>query len=163
MVTHNPELAEKYATRTIRLLDGRVVDDSAPYDGVQEKPVQGAAGMKKPSMSFFTAFALSLNNLMTKKGRTLLTSCDGSIGIIGIALILSLSAGINTYIEQVQEETLSSYPITIQAETTDMSDMLTTLMGAHGGAGGESHGRDKVYSSTVMYDMLNSMINAETA
>ena len=162
MVTHNPELAEKYATRTIRLLDGRVVDDSAPYDGVQEKPVQGAAGMKKPSMSFFTAFALSLNNLMTKKGRTLLTSFAGSIGIIGIALILSLSAGINTYIEQVQEETLSSYPITIQAETTDMSDMLTTLMGAHGGAGGESHGRDKVYSSTVMYDMLNSMINAET-
>ena len=160
MVTHNPELAQKYATRTIRLLDGQVVDDSAPYDGTEEKPVRREAGDKKPSMSFPTAFALSLNNLMTKKGRTLLTSFAGSIGIIGIALILSLSTGINAYINQVQEETLSSYPITIQAETTDMSDMLVTLMGAHRGDGG--HDRDRVYASTVMYDMLNSMINAET-
>ena len=162
MVTHNPELAQKYATRTIRLLDGQIVDDTAPYDGTQEKPAAPGKGAKKPSMSFPTAFTLSLNNLMTKKGRTLLTSFAGSIGIIGIALILSLSAGINSYINQVQEETLSSYPIIIQAETTDMSDMLVTLMGAHRGDGGSEHDRERVYSSTVMYDMLNSMINAET-
>ena len=161
MVTHNPELAEKYANRTIRLLDGRVVDDSAPYGGVQEKPQQAEKRQKKPSMSFPTAFSLSLNNLMTKKGRTLLTSFAGSIGIIGIALILSLSSGINHYIEQVQEETLSSYPITIQAESTDMSDLMTSLMGAHQ-ENGEGHGRERVYASTVMYDMLNSMMNAET-
>ena len=103
MVTHNPELAEQYATRTIRLLDGRVVDDSAPFDGRQEGPVRVEVGMKKPSMSFPTAFSLSLNNLMTKKGRTLLTSFAGSIGIIGIDQILSLSAGINRYINQDQE------------------------------------------------------------
>ncbi len=162
MVTHNPELAQKYATRTIRFLDGQVVDDSAPYDGAREKPVRREVGVKKPSMSFPTAFSLSLNNLMTKKGRTLLTSFAGSIGIIGIALILSLSTGINAYINQVQEETLSSYPITIQAETTDMSDMLVTLMGAHQGDGSGGHDRERIYSSTVMYDMLNSMINAET-
>ncbi len=162
MVTHNPELAEKYANRTIRLLDGSVVDDTAPYDGAQETPVQAGTGLKKPSMRFFTAFALSLNNLLTKKGRTLLTSFAGSIGIIGIALILSLSAGINSYINQVQEETLSSYPITIQAESTDMTDMLSSLMGAHREGSGGDHDRDKVYSSTVMFDMLNSMMNAET-
>ena len=161
MVTHNPELAEKYANRTIRLLDGRVVDDSAPYDGVQEKPPQSEKRQKKPSMSFPTAFSLSLNNLMTKKGRTLLTSFAGSIGIIGIALILSLSAGINRYINQVQEETLSSYPITIMAESTDMSDLMASLMGSHRGEGGEDHDRERVYSSTVMYDMLNSMVQAE--
>ena len=161
MVTHNPELAEQYATRTIRLLDGRVVDDSAPFDGRQEGPVRVEVGMKKPSMSFPTAFSLSLNNLMTKKGRTLLTSFAGSIGIIGIALILSLSAGINRYINQVQEETLSSYPITIMAESTDMTDLMTSLMGAHRGDGGEDHDRERVYSSTVMYDMLNSMVEAE--
>ncbi len=161
MVTHNPELAEKYATRTIRLLDGRVVDDSAPYDGVPEKPVRIEVGKKKPSMSFFTAFSLSLNNLMTKKGRTILTAFAGSIGIIGIALILSLSTGINSYINQVQEETLSSYPITIQAESTDMSDLMASLMGARRESG-EGHDRERVYSSTVMYDMLNSMMNAET-
>ena len=161
MVTHNPELAEKYANRTIRLLDGQVVDDSAPYDGVQEKPAPEEKRQKKPSMSFLTAFSLSLNNLMTKKGRTLLTSFAGSIGIIGIALILSLSAGINRYINQVQEETLSSYPITIMAESTDMSDLMASLMGSHRGEGGEDHDRERVYSSTVMYDMLNSMVEAE--
>ncbi len=161
MVTHNPELAEQYATRTIRLLDGRVVDDSAPFDGRQEGPVRVEVGMKKPSMSFPTAFSLSLNNLMTKKGRTLLTSFAGSIGIIGIALILSLSAGINRYINQVQEETLSSYPITIMAESTDMSDLMASLMGSHRGEDGEDHDRERVYSSTVMYDMLNSMVEAE--
>ena len=161
MVTHNPELAERYATRTIRLLDGQVVDDSSPFDGTPEKPVRLEVGKKKPSMSFFTAFSLSLNNLMTKKGRTILTSFAGSIGIIGIALILSLSSGINSYINQIQEETLSSYPITIQAESTDMSDLMSSLMGARRDGSGEDHDRERVYSSTVMYDMLNSMIDAE--
>jgi len=161
MVTHNPELAERYATRTIRLLDGRVVDDSAPFDSKPEPPAVNQKRQKKPSMSFLTAFSLSLNNLMTKKGRTLLTSFAGSIGIIGIALILSLSTGINSYINQVQEETLSSYPITIMAESTDMSDLMVSLMGARRNEDGEAHDRDRVYSSTVMYDMLNSMIDAE--
>ncbi|MDE7260529.1 MAG: ABC transporter ATP-binding protein, partial [Oscillospiraceae bacterium] len=161
MVTHNPELAAQYATRTVRLLDGQVVDDSAPFTGADEKPAQPQKKQKKPSMSYFTALSLSLNNLMTKKGRTLLTAFAGSIGIIGIALILSLSAGINDYITQVQEETLSSYPITIMAESTDMSDLMISLMGAHRGGSDEDHDREKVYSSTVMYDMLNSMINAE--
>ncbi|MBD5154253.1 MAG: ABC transporter ATP-binding protein/permease [Oscillibacter sp.] len=161
MVTHNPELAEKYANRTIRLLDGQVVDDTAPFDGVPEEPVRTEVGKRKPSMSFFTAFSLSMNNLMTKKGRTILTAFAGSIGIIGIALILSLSAGINSYINQVQEETLSSYPITIMAESTDMSDLMASLMGAHRGEDGEGHDRERVYSSTVMYDMLNSMLSAE--
>ncbi len=163
MVTHNPELAERYATRIVRLKDGQVVDDTAPFDGVQEKPAKMNVHQKKPSMSFFTAFSLSLNNLMTKKGRTILTSFAGSIGIIGIALILSLSSGINTYIDQIQEETLSSYPITIQAESTDMTSMLSSLMGARRAEGGEEPREEgKVYSSTVMFDMVNSMMNAET-
>jgi len=162
MVTHNPELAQRYATRIISLKDGQVTGDTAPYDGGQEK--EAAVGrQKRPSMSFFTAFGLSLNNLMTKKGRTVLTSFAGSIGIIGIALILSLSAGINAYINQVQEETLSSYPITIEAESVDMSTMMTAMMGARREeADVSSREPDRVYSSTVMYDMMDSMVHAET-
>jgi len=160
MVTHNPDLAAKYATRTVRLLDGQVLDDSAPFDGTSDSPAMPQLKQKKPSMNYLTALSLSLNNLLTKKGRTLLTAFAGSIGIIGIALILSLSTGINSYITQVQEETLSSYPITIMAESTDMSDLMISLMGARRGDG-DTHDRDRVYSSTVMYDMLNSMVNAE--
>ena len=147
-------IAEQDAALAIQQADG-------PGGVPLRQPRRVEVGMKKPSMSFPTAFTLSLNNLMTKKGRTLLTSFAGSIGIIGIALILSLSAGINSYIDQVQEETLSSYPITIQAESTDMSDLLTSLMGAHRGEKGEDHDMERVYSSTVMYDMLNSMVEAE--
>ena len=162
MVTHNPELAERYATRIIRVLDGKVVSDSNPYDAAVQPVVQGKSREKKPSMSFATAFSLSLNNLMTKKGRTILTSFAGSIGIIGIALILSLSSGINAYINQVQEDTLSSYPITIEAESVDMSSMTTSLMGArHQEEEGEREA-DRVYASTIMFDMLNSMVDAET-
>ena len=162
MVTHNPELAERYATRIIRVLDGKVVSDSNPYDAAVQPVVQGKSREKKPSMSFATAFSLSLNNLMTKKGRTILTSFAGSIGIIGIALILSLSSGINAYINQVQEDTLSSYPITIEAESVDMSSMITSLMGArHQEEEGEREA-DRVYASTIMFDMLNSMVDAET-
>ncbi len=131
MVTHNPELAERYSTRIIRLLDGVVVDDSRPYTGGPDETISVSAHDKgkKASMSFLTALSLSANNLMTKKGRTFLTAFAGAIGIIGIALILSLSDGFQKYIDRVQEETLSTYPITIEAESVDMSGMLTTLMG----------------------------------
>ncbi len=131
MVTHNPELAERYSTRIIRLLDGVVVDDSRPYNGGPDETITVSARDKgkKASMSFLTALSLSANNLMTKKGRTFLTAFAGAIGIIGIALILSLSDGFQKYIDRVQEETLSTYPITIEAESVDMSSMLTTLMG----------------------------------
>ena len=153
MVTHNPELAERYATRTIRLLDGEVVSDSAPYEAREAEPVQ-TEKTKKTSMSFFTALGLSLNNLMTKKARTILTAFAGSIGIIGIALILSLSNGIQNYIDDVQEDTLSSYPITIEAETADMTSMVTALMGAHDEAKEETHEDGRVYASTVMYELF---------
>ena len=108
MVTHNPDLAEKYATRTVKILDGSITDDSNPYEGKKENKKESSK-KKKPSMSFITALGLSLNNLMTKKGRTILTAFAGSIGIIGIALILSLSAGVQNYINSIEEDTLSYY------------------------------------------------------
>ena len=166
MVTHNPELAEQYSTRIIKLKDGLVIGDSDPFHSEEQAPAltgKKARTGKKTSMSFFTALSLSLNNLMTKKGRTVLTSFAGSIGIIGIALILALSAGINTYIAQVQQDTLSSYPITIQAESVDMGSMMVSLMGAHQGGEQGEHDLDKVYSSSVMFDMMDSMLNAETS
>jgi len=171
MVTHNPELAEAYSTRIIKLKDGVVTGDSNPYRAGEDSPAltgkQAKAG-KRTSMSYLTALSLSLNNLLTKKGRTILTSFAGSIGIIGIALILALSSGINTYIEQVQQDTLSSYPVTIEAESVDMSAMMSSFMGARQqeaqeGGGGESRDGDKVYASNVMFDMINSMVNAETS
>lgn len=122
MVTHNPELAEKYSTRIVKLLDGKIVSDTNPYNE-SEKPVEKMKH-KKISMSFFTAMSLSFNNLRTKKGRTLLTSFAGSIGIIGIALILALSTGMNTYISDVQKDTMASYPITISSETIDVSGAI---------------------------------------
>ena len=123
MVTHNPELAETYATRIVRVRDGEIVSDSDPYEAPEDAASERAIG-KKPSMRFPTALGLSMNNLMTKKVRTFLTAFAGSIGIIGIALILSLSNGIQTYIDRVQEDTLSSYPITLEAERLDMSRHL---------------------------------------
>ncbi|MBQ3866445.1 MAG: ABC transporter permease, partial [Clostridia bacterium] len=147
-------------TRIIRLLDGKVTDDSMPCgDGEEEAADEKKAG-KRPSMSFLTALSLSLNNLMTKMGRTFLTAFAGSIGIIGIALILSLSNGINKYIERVQEDTLSSYPIVIRAESVDLSGVLTTLMGARAEKPGEEHELDAVYSSSVMSELINSFNNA---
>ena len=165
MVTHNPELAEEYSTRIITLKDGLVTGDSNPYHSEKETPVvtgKKAKAGKKTSMSFFTAFALSLNNLMTKKGRTILTSFAGSIGIIGIALILALSTGINDYINQVQQDTLSSYPITIEAESVDMTAMVTAMMGAQHSESSE-HPLDKVYASHIMADLIDSVLNAETS
>ena len=168
MVTHNPELAQQYSTRIVTLKDGKVTGDSNPYRQEEQAPVltgKQARAAKKPSMSFLTALSLSLTNLRTKMGRTVLTAFAGSIGIIGIALILALSTGINTYINKVQEDTLSSYPITIQAESTDMTALMASLMGARhseGGGGGSNPDPDRVYASTVMYDMMDSMLNAET-
>ena len=163
MVTHNPELALNYASRIIRLKDGRVTDDSAPYDsgcGDEAESVR-TARKDRTSMSFLTALSLSTNNLLTKKARTILTAFAGSIGIIGIALILSLSNGIQNYIDKVQEDTLSSYPITIQAESVDMTSMMTSLMGIRAEAEENHHDTDAIYSSNVLYDMMNSMVSAE--
>ncbi len=168
MVTHNPDLAEEYSTRIIRLLDGRITGDTNPFTDEfvePEKPVEKKRRRdkteKKPSMSFFTALPLSLNNLMTKKARTILTSFAGSIGIIGIALILALSNGIQTYIDDVQEDTLASYPITIEAEQVDMSALISTFMGIN--AESQEHPLDKVYSSPVLNELLNTMTNAEVS
>lgn len=122
MVTHNPELAEKYSSRTVRLSDGKIIGDTNPFDGVEEQTK--TIKRKKVSMSFFTALSLSFNNLLTKKGRTVLTALAGSIGIIGIALILALSTGMNDYINDVQKETMTSYPITVSSETIDVSNLM---------------------------------------
>lgn len=162
MVTHNPELAQQYSTRIIRLLDGKVTDDSRPYDAEEEsiieaggQPAQGKGKLK--SMSFATAMSLSLNNLMTKKGRTFMTAFAGSIGIIGIALILSLSSGFQNYIDKVQEDTLSTYPLTIQKETMDMSAMLNAMVG-DGEAGATDYEDDLVRAFDVTTDMYNAMV-----
>ncbi len=168
MVTHNPDLAEQYASRTIRMLDGEITHDSAPLsdkelqlEAINDKMAQEKAeNVKKPSMSMITAFSLSLNNLFTKKGRTLLTSFAGSIGIIGIALILSISQGMTTYINMIQEETLSSYPLTIQKTEVDMSTLLTTFMGVV--TKETTHEKDAIYSKPVLYDIMNAMSNIET-
>ena len=159
MVTHNPELAERYATRTVRLLDGEIIGDSDPYDG-SKAAQRSNEGKKRPSMSFLTALSLSLNNLMTKKGRTILTAFAGSIGIIGIALILSLSNGIQTYINQVQEDTLSTYPLTIESEAADLSSMIEAMTGAAGD--GEEHERDAVYSNVILYDLMDNLMSMDT-
>ena len=163
MVTHNPELAVDYASRIIRLKDGLIVDDNAPYDSGTGDTAESVKTARKDrtSMSFFTALALSTNNLLTKKARTILTAFAGSIGIIGIALIMSLSNGIQNYIDKVQKDTLSSYPITIQAESVDMTSMMTSLMGVQAEAEENQHEKDAVYSSTILYDMMNSMVSAE--
>ena len=154
MVTHNPELAEKYSSRIIRILDGVITDDSDPYE--QEINPQTDKIKRRTSMKFFTAFRLSLNNLMTKKGRTILTSFAGSIGIIGIALILSISNGVQNYINKVEEETLSSYPITIQESTVDMSSMIQNLMG-ESSESSENHEDGKIYSTDIMNEMISTL------
>lgn len=165
MVTHNPELAEKYATRIVRCLDGEVISDSDPYvynAEVEKNAEKKILGRKKTSMSFFTALSLSLNNLMTKKGRTILTSFAGSIGIIGIALILSVSTGVQTYINRVQEDTLSSYAITINAQEVDLTSMLTSLMSANQENQSETHELDAVYENRIMSDLMDALSRTET-
>ena len=157
MVTHNPELAEKYSTRIIRMLDGVITGDSMPVTEreVEALPKKVQGKVKKPSMSFGTAFMLSLKNLFTKKGRTTLTAFAGSIGIIGIALILAISQGMTTYINTVQEEALSSYPLTIQDATIDITELMTTFMGMDGED--NSHELDGVYKKSAIYDMINAL------
>lgn len=160
MVTHNPELAKRYSTRIIRLLDGNITDDTMPYSGGEGEKTAGKSG-KRPSMSFLTALSLSLNNLMTKKARTFLTAFAGSIGIIGIALILSLSNGVNAYIARVEEETLSSYPITIEQAGMDVSQLVSDLMGKNEPSGDREDGR--IYSNNVMTEMMSTMVNGISA
>ena len=157
MVTHNPELAAQYATRTIRLLDGRVTDDTMPFDG-QDDMAQPPARTGATSMHFGTALHLSLNNLMTKKGRTFMVALAGSIGIIGIALILSLSNGVNEYIKSVEEDTLTQYPLTIESETMNQSALLTAMMSASSGKD-IPHEEGRVYSSNVMGDLMSAMVS----
>ncbi len=161
MVTHNPELAQQYSTRIVKLLDGNIIDDSNPFSDEDEaKEDDGSYAPRKTSMSMFTAFSLSLNNLMTKKGRTFLTAFAGSIGIIGIALILSLSSGFQKYINDVQEETLATYPVQITKKAMDYSELLSKMVGNNEEDSNHNHaGEDKVYSGDIMGDMLVSMVS----
>lgn len=154
MVTHNPDLAEKYSSRIIKILDGIITDDSNPFE--KEAEAQNDKAKRRTSMKFFTALRLSLNNLMTKKGRTILTSFAGSIGIIGIALILSISNGVQNYINKVEEETLSSYPITIQESTVDMSSMIEMMMG-ESSSNPENQEEGKVYSRDIMDELISTL------
>ncbi len=154
MVTHNPDLAKEYSSRVIKILDGKIIDDSNPFDGNEEKQITKNG---KTSMNFLTALSLSLNNLMTKKGRTFLTAFAGSIGIIGIALILSLSHGIQSYINRVEEDTLSSYPITIESESIDMSSVLGALMGTNGENEEIEKEEGKIYTRNIMTDVLSTV------
>ena len=159
MVTHNPELAAQYATRTVRLSDGEIIGDTDPYteDGeIYPEPRVQKAG--KTSMSFLTALSLSLNNLMTKKGRTVMTAFAGSIGIIGIALILSLSSGIQEYISQVEKDTLSSYPITLESNTMDAESMMSAMMQNQEAP---DHDLSKVYSNNVINGMMDMMLSEQ--
>lgn len=154
MVTHNPELAEEYSTRIVKLKDGKIIDDSDPFkpDVTEMEPAQ-YKNLGKASMSFFTAMSLSFNNLLTKKGRTILTAFAGSIGIIGIALILSLSAGFQNYIDKIQEDTLSSYPLTLTSETADMTSALLSMVAqSEEGEGGDVV-NERQYISTMFSEI----------
>lgn len=157
MVTHNPELAEKYSSRIVRFLDGELKDDSNPYKGEEVKEQKPHKKEKKPSMSFFTAISLSFNNLLTKKGRTFLTAFAGSIGIIGIALILALSSGVQNYITKTEKEALANYPLTITKESSDFSEMFAAMSGSNEKDEKEKKD-DMVYSNNMMGNMLNTMI-----
>ena len=167
MVTHNPELAEEYSTRIINLRDGNLVGDSDPYDGkmdmeeffaIRDKKAS-TGNKKKASMSFLTAMSLSFNNLMTKKGRTFLTSFAGSIGIIGIALILAVSTGVNAYIKSIEESTMSSYPLQIMQNTMDPTTMMASMMQAAESAN-QKREPGKIYSSQIMAQMMTMMTDS---
>ena len=168
MVTHNPDLAETYSTRIIRMLDGQITDDTAPltaqeletYTREDTRAASAGGGEKKPSMSLATSFGLSLKNLFTKKGRTLLTAFAGSIGIIGIALILSVSQGTTDFINAAQEDALSAYPLTLEASSVDLSTLLSAFTGS-AGSDQPAHGKDAVYSQSTMFDMINALNNME--
>ena len=162
MVTHNPELAEEYATRIVKLRDGSIVDDSDPYT-VDESKLKAPEhkNMGKAKMSFLTSLSLSFNNLLTKKARTLLTSFAGSIGIIGIALILSLSNGVNTYITDIQKSTMTSYPITVDAQTVDLTSIMSEA--PQGGIDEEvSHKLDGIYSNGSSLEVASTLTTSIT-
>lgn len=169
MVTHNPDLAEQYSSRIIRMLDGEITSDSKPLADAEAQAArqqdvsaktQGKKD-KKPSMSFGTAFMLSLKNLFTKKGRTTLTAFAGNIGIMGIALILAVSQGMTTYIDAVQEDALSSYPLTIEKTTVDMTSLMETFMNVNSSEIG--HDKDAVYKKSAIFDMLTAMNNLDSS
>ncbi len=169
MVTHNPELASRYSSRIIKMLDGEIIDDSMPLSDEEveaarrqdeEAKKNRSQNDKKPSMSFGTSFMLSLKNLFTKKGRTLLTAFAGSIGIIGIALILSISNGTTTYIDEVQENALASYPITIESSSVDLSSLMMTFMNVNNSE--RNHDLDGVYKKSAVFDIVDAMNNLET-
>ena len=155
MVTHNPDLAKEYSTRIIKLKDGKITSDSNPYNGKNKEAEDGENKTKRTSMSFFTALGLSFNNLMTKKGRTILTSLAGSIGIIGISLILSLSTGFQRYIDKIQEDTMSSYPLTIMSETADMTSLLMSMVSNDNNESVE--GSNKLIEKQFVSDMFGSV------
>ena len=167
MVTHNPELAEKYSSRIINILDGIITHDSMPLtddelkdeSALDKKRCEAEKVAKRPSMSFGTSFMLSLKNLITKKGRTILTSFAGSIGIIGIALILAISNGMTAYIDAVQENTLSVYPLTLETSTVDMTTLMEAFMNIT--ADDVSHDMNAVYEKSALYDMINAMNSVE--
>lgn len=167
MVTHNPELAEKYSSRIIKMLDGEIKDDSKPLTDdeiaaertADEQKREAAKNAKMPSMSFATSFSLSLKNLFTKKGRTILTAFAGSIGIIGIALVLSISEGLTTYIDEVQEQTLSSYPLTIRESEMDLSEIMETFMGIDNKE--ITHDMNAVYKKSAIYEIVDAFNNLE--
>ena len=175
MVTHNPDLAAKYSTRIINVLDGEITGDTMPLTeeeitackkAEEEKQAEDSKRKKrrrekKPSMSLTTAFSLSLKNLFTKKGRTALTSFAGSIGIIGIALIFSVSNGLSGYIDKMQEDTLSSYPLTIEETNVDMTTLMKSFMGVQDDSEVQ-HENDAVYTKQVLYNMINALNNMET-
>ena len=168
MVTHNPDLAERYSTRIIRMLDGELLSDSAPLsdDEIAEEKTKENSSLekgkssRKPSMSLRTSFGLSLKNLISKKGRTALTSFAGSIGIIGIALIYAVSQGMTSYIDTMQEDTLSSYPLTLEAQHIDMGTLLQTFMGK--AESGKGHENDAVYQKAMIYELVNSLNSMES-
>ena len=168
MVTHNPELAQRYSTRIVRMLDGQVTGDTAPLTpeeaqkerAASVKKDEAARKAKRPSMSLWTSFGLSLKNLFTKKGRTALTSFAGSIGIIGIALIYAVSQGTTAYIDAVQEDTLSSYPLTLQSQEMDLGSLMEELIDAAQST--DEHQLDGVYQKPMIYDMVNALSSSET-
>ena len=170
MVTHNPELADKYSTRIINMLDGEIINDSRPLTqeeiiaeserALRIKEDNKGKREKKPSMSFFTAFMLSLKNLFTKKGRTTLTSFAGSIGIIGIALILAVSQGMTLYIDSVQESTLSAYPLTLESQTMDMTEMILSLKES---GKNNKHDNDAIYKENIIADMVTALSKMEVS
>lgn len=167
MVTHNAELAKSYATRIIRMLDGKIIDDSFPLstreyeDEKRSQSLKEKKSDKKPNMSFITAFMLSLKNLISKKGRTMLVSFAGSIGIMGIALITAVSQGTTLFIDSVQEDALSSYPLTIEKNTVDISSLMKSFMNIDSTE--VNHKQDKVYKKAAIYNMLNAMSNVESS